>query len=238
MKSTKPAGRPRSPAADRPPAPPLTAPTPSQFFAEAQRRFTEAVARAPGGDIEFHLAGRHIRLRFAGEALRSVVAPVFAHLPRAGAGNADLTIALWDTRTTGIGMPPRPWQDDDHGSRGLIRHFSDGRFATRFDGWSGALSMLDGERGLAFHWVPDVAGLPHWERAHPLSAVIARWFHDRDLPMVHAGAIGRPDGGALIVGRGGSGKSTSVLAGIAAGLRTAGDDYLLVDCKAAVAYGL
>jgi hypothetical protein len=212
--------------------------TPSEFFAEAHRRFAEAFVRAPDGDVDFVLAGRRIRLCFAGTAMRPIIEPVFRHLPRAAAGAAELTIMLWDTLTTGVGLPPRPWRSDDHGARGFVLPFCDTRLTTRFDAWSGALSMIDDERDLAFQWVPDAGSLPHWEHAHPLSTVLARWLRRFDLPMVHAAAIGRPAGGALIVGRGGSGKSTTVLAGIDAGLRTAGDDYVLIDCAAVVAHSL
>jgi len=52
----------------------------------------------------------------------------------------------------------------------------------------------------------------------------------RDLPQqpIHAGAVGRPDGGVLIAGRNGSGKSTSTLACLHSDLRFAGDHYVLV----------
>jgi hypothetical protein len=46
--------------------------------------------------------------------------------------------------------------------------------------------------------------------------------------LIHAGAIGFPQGGVLLAGKGGSGKSTTTLAGLRAGLGYAGDDYCLV----------
>ena len=204
-------------------------PSPSEFFAAARARFDEAAAKAPDGHVDFRLAGHRVRLRFAGTAMRPLVEPVFRHLPRFPPDTLDLTIDLWDARTTGVRLPPRPWGETDVGARGLVLRYCDQRFATRLDAQSATVSMIDGGSGHAFECVPDTRRLPHWERAHPLSTVLGHWFRGQGLTMVHAAAIGRPAGGALIAGRGGSGKSTCVLACIAAGLRTAGDDYLLVD---------
>ena len=46
--------------------------------------------------------------------------------------------------------------------------------------------------------------------------------------LIHAAAVGTDIGGALIVGKGGVGKSTTSLASLAAGLRFVGDDYVIV----------
>jgi hypothetical protein len=46
---------------------------------------------------------------------------------------------------------------------------------------------------------------------------------------VHSGAVGLPDGGVLLVGKSGSGKSTATLACLASPLLYAGDDYVMVE---------
>jgi hypothetical protein len=48
---------------------------------------------------------------------------------------------------------------------------------------------------------------------------------------VHGGAVGTPDGGVLLVGKGGSGKSTCSLVSLASELRYAGDDYTMVSVQ-------
>ena len=48
---------------------------------------------------------------------------------------------------------------------------------------------------------------------------------------MHAGAIGTDGGAVLVVGRGGRGKSTTTLAGLGAGLKYVGDDYVAVETK-------
>lgn len=54
------------------------------------------------------------------------------------------------------------------------------------------------------------------------------WLRTRSVQFVHAAAVGREDGGLLLVGKGGSGKSTTSLACLDSGLKFLGDDYCLV----------
>ncbi|QXQ07936.1 glycosyltransferase [Sphingosinicellaceae bacterium] len=61
--------------------------------------------------------------------------------------------------------------------------------------------------------------------------VLARYRRDaenRDRQLVHAAAVGTPAGGVLITGKGGTRKSTTALACLAAGLDYVGDDYVLL----------
>jgi hypothetical protein len=54
------------------------------------------------------------------------------------------------------------------------------------------------------------------------------WFEDLPLQPVHAAAVGFAEGGVLIAGPGGCGKSTTALACLDSELLYAGDDYVLV----------
>jgi hypothetical protein len=53
------------------------------------------------------------------------------------------------------------------------------------------------------------------------------------VQVVHAGAVGTREGGVLLAGPGGSGKSTSVMACLGSALRLAGDDYVAVRADSA-----
>ena len=55
------------------------------------------------------------------------------------------------------------------------------------------------------------------------------WAASTSGQLIHAGALGRPDGGVLLLGAGGAGKSTTTLASLGSALRIAGDDFNLVD---------
>ena len=65
----------------------------------------------------------------------------------------------------------------------------------------------------------------------PFRAILHWWLGSRGILQVHGGAVGLSEAGVLLVGRGGSGKSTTALACLAAGLRYAGDDFVAVSTR-------
>jgi len=68
---------------------------------------------------------------------------------------------------------------------------------------------------------------PPWESGGPLRTFI-HWALPERARLCHAGTVGAGGRGVLLVGAGGSGKSGTTLAGIAAGLDSVGDDYCIV----------
>ncbi len=68
-----------------------------------------------------------------------------------------------------------------------------------------------------------------WERAAPLRPVLDNVFGSIGLTMVHGGTLGIDGRAVLISARGGSGKSTCVVAGLRRGLESVGDDFVLLD---------
>lgn len=111
----------------------------------------------------------------------------------------------------------------------MVRGFSDAGFHTVLQVTTGFLTMLDRARGLAIGWVRDAEDLPMPERAAPLRRLLQAWMVDRGMVLAHAGAVGLPDGGVLLAGGEGAGKSNTALACLRSSLLFAGDDYCLVD---------
>lgn len=209
----------------------MTSPA-APFFAGCQAAFAEARGRCPGPDRRFTLAGASLALRFAGEQLAARLLPAFA-LPAAveSSGKDGLDIVLWDLAETGVAAPPMPWPRAALGvlgaSRGRVPGFCDATFETVLDPGHRILWMLDRAAGRAVAWFRGAAALPAWEQLHPLRALLQAWATHRGLHLLHAGAVGDSRGdGLLVVGRGGSGKSTTVLAALAGGMTTVGDDYV------------
>ena len=79
----------------------------------------------------------------------------------------------------------------------------------------------------------DASAAPLAERGSPLLTLWAWWLADHGLQLTHAAAVGADGpasrGAALIVGPGGSGKSTTALTCIGSPLRYLADDYCVVD---------
>ncbi|HXG75980.1 MAG TPA: hypothetical protein VNJ53_05370 [Gaiellaceae bacterium] len=91
-----------------------------------------------------------------------------------------------------------------------------------------SLSLLDTGRDTAWHWVADAERVPYWDQASPIRQLLFWWLQTRGYLQVHAGAVGTPEGGVLLVGKSGSGKSTVSLCCLGSSLQFAGDDYVAV----------
>lgn len=197
-------------------------------LASLPRLFAAATAAA-GGVTERRvvIAGQSVHLVFAGPALASLLTTAFDHLPEAR-GPADLTIHVWDEASTGVPPPPLPSADDTDEPVGLRVLFGDERLRAVYQPGQQCLSVLDREHGQAWYWVGDAAALPYWENGAPFRILLNWFLAGRGVQFVHAGAVGGPDGGLLLAGKGGSGKSTTTLLCLRAGMRYAGDDYVAV----------
>ncbi len=184
-----------------------------------------AVATARVGLVEEHLAlaGLRVRLCFAGEAMRARLLPALAH-GIAPAAEADATFLIYDCASAGLPQPSVPWRVEDVGPRGEVA--VDGSLRVSLFAPSGALSVFDPERKLGIFVVRDASALPSYERAAPLRTLLHWALETRQCRLAHAAAVASEHGGALLAGRGGSGKSTTAVLCAQAGMRFAGDDYV------------
>lgn len=83
--------------------------------------------------------------------------------------------------------------------------------------------------GNAVYFLDRMEDLLPWDAGSPIRLPLHWMLLGKRRRMIHAGSLGLGGDGVLIVGRGGSGKSGTTLAGIAGGLKTVGDDYVLLD---------
>jgi hypothetical protein len=90
------------------------------------------------------------------------------------------------------------------------------------------LSVVDLDASEAWFWAPDASRIVSWDWAAPFRTILHWWLGGQGALQVHGGAVGLPEAGVLVVGRGGSGKSTTTLACVGAGLRYAGDDFVAI----------
>jgi hypothetical protein len=107
-----------------------------------------------------------------------------------------------------------------------------------FDPGGNVLSVVDRPRGRAWAVKIDDGPYPFWEVGAPLRFILHDHFSRHGLQVVHAAAVGDDRGAVLIVGKGGSGKSSTALAAAAHGLRYLGDDYCLVDPEGGTVHAL
>jgi len=89
--------------------------------------------------------------------------------------------------------------------------------------------MIDTERELALFHVASPQHLPVYERAAPARIILHWCIESSSVQLVHAGAVGTSEGGIVLAGKGGAGKSTTALTCLERGMRYVGDDYIAID---------
>ena len=193
--------------------------------AEFMRAATAEVRGRSSEEHDLVIADVRIRIMVAGSSLTTWLGGALnCRLePSSGAADAQLFVA------TGYPFPPPPWAADDYINGHRIRHLVGGERLATFDVERRILNMYDHATTTGMFWCHDVADLPDWEFGAPLRSLLTWVLRHRNIHLVHAAAVGEPlVGGVLLAGRGGSGKSTTTLACVAAGMATAGDDYCAV----------
>lgn len=207
---------------------PATEQEQARFFEGLQEGFQAASART--GEIvrDFCVAGTSVRLRFAGEALIPAIVPGLARPVANGEYEPGCEIRLWDSETSSIRPPPPPRPTNCITGRGDIWGFDSTRYRTAYQWGEGSISAMDRQTGQAVFWVPTYQRMPPWVLASPIRSILHWWMELNGRQLVHAAAVGHGDRAVLIPGRGGSGKSSTSLACLLAGMDFIADDYLAV----------
>lgn len=191
------------------------------------RSFTNAVSHAGSSIATFRVADGALRLFSAGDEMLALLGRAFSHLPDTSGAPPELTVCLWDSATPGVEPPPFPHIPPGL-PRGGVLYSSAGRQCVAYQPGLSLMSALDLDRATAWFWCADASRLPYWEPAAPLRQILHWWFPSRGVQLLHGASVGTPQGGVLLVGRGGSGKSTCALSALASDLLYAGDDYVAV----------
>ncbi len=190
-----------------------------------------AAAKASGVVSDrFSIAGAPVCLRFASGPMRRNLARVFDHLGElAGSGSIApaLTVHVWDSASTGTEPPWRP-SVPESSPPGALFHIDRPPLRIGYQPRLETLTAFDSRTGIAWYWVGNALEQPSWDQGSPMRHLLFWWLVSRGLLPVHGAAVGKPSGGVLLIGKSGSGKSTTALANLGSELMYAGDDYVAV----------
>lgn len=187
------------------------------------------IASADRQRFTFGIAGCRIRITSAGPAMLDLVRPALAHLDQLDDnGPADLAITLWDAESAGEQYPDLPLPAVGPLATGMLMA---PEFFMSYSTAERTITVLDRINHEAAFIVNDVPSVPPWERPCPLRTLFSWWFIDRGLLLAHSAAVSTDDGAALLIGAGGSGKSSTAMACLVGGMGYLGDDYVLVDLE-------
>src|SRR4030095_10923311 len=197
---------------------------PKGYFLDLCEKF-ESARRAGGGSDFFFRLGRDVfRFRFANPSLVPLLTPAFAHL-QIEPQKSDVEILFWDSESAGIELSAPPWV---HSRGSAVEFHGEGCFI-QFDFVSEILSAWEafGKKGV--FWIQSAARLTSHETGSPLRLLLSWWEKESPLQLVHGGAVGSENAAVLLVGKGGSGKSSSCASVLQSDLYYLGDDYCLVE---------
>ena len=201
-------------------------------FAAMQAAFKRATSAHPAifREAYYTFGGRHVRVRIVGRKLADDFCRPFAHVETKEKPSPvpSLTVDLWDEEDTGIARPVESTRDDLEGgwsiAGGLFAIPPDGRFVCYE--FRESVTWLDRAAQQVIGWTASTQDLSLYERGKPLLPLLAVWYHDRGVQLIHAGLVSRNGHGVLLPGMGGAGKSTSALACLDIGFDYLGDDYI------------
>jgi hypothetical protein len=178
--------------------------------------------------------GELIRLEFSSAELEAKMSRALAHLRVLPAGPEGLCLHIWDAAVSCVPMPPSPWSGTSYRSQAGTFKAEEGRVVYQDDRFlmhfylSEHMLLLDFATNTGLVCYPDAGGLAGYDRAAPLRSAMQCWLDRRGKYLIHAAAVGFEEGAVVLVGAGGSGKSTTALLALGSGMAFAGDDYCLV----------
>ena len=207
---------------------------PASYYATAREAFNMASDGVGRIDHYFKIAGLTIRLCFAGPVLVPLLIPALHHLSVPSVASPDLTVFLWDRVSTGIPIPCLPWranirEEGKHFNSGHVKIiFQNEHIKISYQPGKDTYSILGRSSKTAIYYTEDAFHISQYEKGSPLLAILHWWVADYDRYLIHAGAVGNDDGGALLIGKGGSGKSTTSFACLNSDMSYISDDYCLI----------
>jgi len=199
-----------------------------QFFNRCLDRFNEAAGIKGEIKLYYQIAGTTVCLNFAGASLLPQLTPALGHLKMEAPVFSDVIINVWDTISTGVQMIPPPCEWADFTDRGDIWGFNSKRIKTAFHWSEYSVNVMDLETNTGVYWVKNPGAFPYWVYSSPFRTIINWWMEKNNGQLLHAAAVGTENGAVLITGKGGTGKSTTALTCLNAGMKYLGDDYVIV----------
>lgn len=176
----------------------------------------------------FQLSGVVVALRMVGDALAHALLPALAHLAMDKfTGAADIVFDVFDGVATGP-IPPPPFSAADYRRYGQRAAAQTETCALMHAPNVGMLFAYDHATRRGICWIEDAARLSIYERAAPLQTLFHWALRDFGWQVIHAAAVGAEQGGVLLIGNSGAGKSTTALSSLATdGLHLLSDDKCL-----------
>jgi hypothetical protein len=204
---------------------PVAPPTAAQVYHRLAANFEQFLSAPPTPQSTLQIGSCLVRLRATTAALhRRVLRPLACPIS-AGDRAPDFTVDLVDLGEEKL--PDLPWLPQHSSTEQQTSEYLEGPyvFTRHGDVLLAALNRDEG-RTISLVHAPDRWPLRHYKQA--IFITLYQHLRRRGLHLIHASAIGAQGRAALLAGQSGAGKTTTMLACVAAGLDFLGDDTTLV----------
>lgn len=172
------------------------------------------------------VAGRTVCIDAVDRALFDMLTPALAHMRVDDVASPDLTIRLWSLHHGDVRRPRLPAVLVQHGEVTSVD--DDQHVRARFDHPNHAVMAWSSPAREAWWCIKSIDDVQWWEEAAPFRPIWSWFLPAHDAHLAHCAAIGDADGAIMLVGVGGSGKSTTALSCFLAGSGYVGDDYCVI----------
>lgn len=184
---------------------------------------------------KYTIAGKHVHIYIYSKSSGDIFHGAFMHHKISTQPNPDLIIYAWDA-TIIREAPIPPWHDNDYQNPA---EQSDPNFFGAYVGGEESLSFYDATTKTGYFWMHDASQLADWSTGAPFRAILHWFFNEHNIHLVHGAVIGTGNKSVLITAKSGSGKSTTALASILAGMDYLADDYAAIELQEKpIAYSL
>lgn len=159
-----------------------------------------------------------------------------AHL-EVTAQDADFKISVVSENDTQLTPPNAFWGKEAIAADGIFSS-DDEHYIAHYQQEYGIFQVADTCEKRAFYWMQNEDQLPEWERSFSFRNILHHFTENTSYCMLHAAGLGTSEGGVILPGKGGSGKSNTSLACVGSNILYLGDDFLLVDTETLTAFSL
>jgi hypothetical protein len=200
--------------------------TPDGYFTSLRERYELAAQRCGQTCRDLVIGPGRLRVCFAGSELAEALLGPLQRLVAPSGDRPDAEIHVWDSAVSETPPPTLPQPPV-----GPIAPGETPRYRSVYaqeGGHLDSLAMFDTRERIGRFWFADRDQIRWYERAEPLRTAMHWALTSSETFLAHASAVGDERGAIVLTGRGGSGKTTTTLAALDAGLRVVGDNYVLV----------
>lgn len=192
-----------------------------------------AAARMPTVARGYRIGGDPWTIRMTADSGAARLLDACTPLRTPDDAGGGLELFIWNDAVDRVALPDSAVLRREFAPADGLGGYSDAASHAFYQPDAGVLSVLDADRRRAHWWLRDALTAPYFERAAPFKHIVQWWSAARGGALLHSAAIAQGEGdaarGVLISGPSGSGKSSTALACLAAGLGFTSDDYVIVD---------